>query len=79
MRAPTRQSASLEVVARFSFSSRVNFDGPEYNNTSTMLVGGIFYTDKRAQEEPSWVDYSVKLIEWMENSAPGLIKAPPLL
>ena len=44
-----------------------------------MLVGGIFYTDKRAQEEPSWVDYSVKLIEWMENSAPGLIKAPPLL
>lgn len=56
----------------FYFASDWMYDGPTRLNSACFFIDGVFYTDKR---DPSALDYSVEIIDWLKMTRPGMLRA----
>lgn len=61
-----------ELRDAFHFASDWMYDGPTRLNSACFFIDGIFYVDKR---DPTALDYSVEIVDWVKATRPGLLRS----
>jgi len=61
-----------ELRDALHFVTDWHFDGPTRLQSACFFIDGIFYSDKR---DPTALDYSTDLIEWIKATNPSLLRA----